>query len=1038
MRLQIERQKGNVLWSRTFFAGCLALSVLWMGNIPVYAAGMPGSMHQKENPLGRATGVIVDAKTHETLPGVTVAIWQGGSIVKGTTTDLDGKFSIELPTGDFELRISLVGYKSSVLKQRDLKAGMTVKLEEDAKEIGEVVVNGFFAKNKNSFTGAVKQLNSVELKQVSGTSIISAISALTPGMEMVQNTRMGSNPNQVPELILRGMSSFSNEGQSVNQPTIILDGTEISMQDLYDLDMNEVESINILKDASATALYGSKAANGVIVITRKPIKESTLRVAYNFSGNVQFPVLGDYDVLNAYDKLRYEKLAGLYDGKGEIDPETKLPKQYELDRLYNERYQAIRRGQNSDWLAQPARTSFSHDHSLRIYGGAANLRYELSGRYANNKGVMKGDYRHRYNLGFKLDYYVGNLQISNRTTYSEISTKDSPYGSFSQYVQMNPYDAMYNADGTANTNLAWDQDNPLYEAQLGSFSKDGTRSLSNSTDFRWEINKEFRLTGHFNVTSLTGWETIFTSPKSRTFKDETDLSKRGSRVQSSSTSLDYSGNLVGSYNKFLKDESLVSLTAGWEINRSQNVTEKTYAIGFFNDALSFIGNAAGYPTDKDKKPYGIQGESADVGFFVNGAYSFRNRYYADATYRTTGSSQFGENQRFGHFWSTGLGWNIRNEKFMEGVRDNIDLLKLRASAGYTGKVSFSPFQAITMYEYQNTYEYKNGIGAIPKAIGNVDLSWERTMTYNVGIDVSLFDRRLNFVLDAYLKQTKDLLLDKSKAPSTGVTSAKENIGELENKGIEYQLDGYIFRTPTFNWKLGTTGYINRNKVTKLSSALEELNKKNQEDADRYLAPLAQYAEGESVTALKLVRSAGIDPATGKEIYIKRNGELTFVYDPADKVLIGDTEPAFTGTINTSLYYKGFTLYALFSMRYGAWLYNTTRVTKVEGSDPKKNADQRVFDDRWKQPGDYALYKDIADSSRPEQTDRFAEKENTLTLSALNLSYEFPEKICSKMRMRNLRVGINFTDLFRLSTVKIERGTEYLYSQGFEITLSTIF
>lgn len=1037
MELQSEKPEKRNLFTVRSFVGLCMVAALWGVPLPVRAEAAEEMELQGEDRAKYVSGEVVDAKTGETLPGVGVAIWQGGNLVKGAASDLDGKFNLPKPMGDFEVRFTLLGYKTVIMKKKDVAPGMTVKLSEDTKEMGEVVINGYFAKDKNSFTGSVKQINSMELKQVSGTNLISAISALTPGMSMVQNTQMGSNPNQVPELVLRGMSSFSNEDQQVNQPTIILDGTEITMQDLYDLDMNEVESINILKDASATALYGSKAANGVIVITRKPIQESTIRIAYNFTGNVQVPILGDYDVLDAYEKLRYEKMAGLYDGKGEIDPETKLPVQYELDKLYNERYQAIRRGQNSDWLSQPARTSFSHDHSLRVYGGASNLRYELTGRFGDSKGVMKGDYRHRYNLGFKLDYFIKNkFQISNRTTYGEVSAKDSPYGSFAQYVQMNPYDAMYNADGTANTNLAWDLDNPLYEAQLGSYSKNGTRSLSNSTDFRWEINKEFRLTGHFNISSDSGWDDIFTSPKSRTFKNEPDLAKRGSKVQTSSSGVSYNGNLVASYNKFLKDESLLSLTGGWEINRSERKSEQTQVVGFFNDALSFIGNAAGYPTDL--LPYGTQAESADVGFFLNGSYSFRNRYYADATYRTTGSSQFGENNRFGHFWSTGLAWNIRNEKFMEGIRDKVDLLKLRASAGYTGKVSFSPFQAMTMYEYKNTYEYMNGIGAIPKTIGNIDLSWERTMTYNVGFDLSLFGQRLNFVLDAYLKQTKDLLLDKSKAPSTGVVSATENIGELENKGIEYQLDGYIIRNRDFYWKLGTMGYINRNKVTKLSSALEELNKKNQENAGRYIAPLAQYAEGESVTSLKLVRSAGIDPATGKEIYIKKNGELTFTYDPADKVLIGDTEPAFTGSVNTSLYYKGFTLYALFSMRCGAWLYNTTRVTKVEGSDPKKNADQRVFDDRWREPGDIALYKDISDSSRPEQTDRFAEKENTLTLSVLNLSYEFPDKICSKMRMRNLRVGINFTDLFRLSTVKIERGTEYLYSKGFEITLNTTF
>ena len=187
-----------------------------------------------------------------------------------------------------------------------------------------------------------------------------------------------------------------------------------------------------------------------------------------------------------------------------------------------------------------------------------------------------------------------------------------------------------------------------------------------------------------------------------------------------------------------------------------------------------------------------------------------------------------------------------------------------------------------------------------------------------------------------------------------------------------------------------------------------------------------------------MRSAGIDPATGKEIYIKRNGEYTFKYDPADKVLIGDTEPAYNGTFSTNVFWKGFSVYALFNFRMGAWIYNTTRVSKVEGSDPRYNADKRVFDDRWKEPGNVAIYKDIADSSRPEQTTRFAELENTLTLGTLNLSYEFSDKVCKKLKMRNLRTGINFTDILRLSTVKIERGTDYLYSQGFEMFLNVTF
>lgn len=982
-----------------------------------------------------AAGVVIDKKTGEPIISANVAVWAGGKLLTGTSTDFDGKFRIISPVSDFELRISFIGYREVVVSSRsDNLENLHVELVEEENTLNDVVITGFVTKNKETFTGSVTEMSGVELRKVSGTNLISAISALTPGMSMVENSSQGSNPNHTPELVLRGMSSFSNSGQQVNQPTIILDGTEITMQDLYDLDINEVDKITVLKDASATALYGSKAANGVIVITRKPILESTLRVQYNFTGNLQVPMLGDYNVLNASEKLEYERLAGLYDAKGAVNPVTGLPLQYEYDELYNQRYKAIAAGQNSDWLSQPARTALSQDHSLRVYGGASNLRYELTGRIGDTRGVMKGDYRKRYSIGFKLDYYINNsITISNRTTYQEIDVKNTPYGSFSQYVQMNPYDKMYNEDGTPNTNLSWDINNPLYEASLGSFSKSGERTLTNSTDFRWDISKMFLLTGRFNISSSAGSSDIFTSPKSLVYKNVTDLAKKGQYTKGSTNSSSYNGNLVGTFNKFFKDESLISLSVGWEINHAESSSETLQAIGFFNDHLSYIGNAAGYPTDS--KPYGSQAETADVGFFTTGNLSWRNRYFVDATWRTTGSSQFGENNRYGHFWSGGLGWNIMNEPFMKKVKKNFDVFKLRGSMGYTGKVSFSPFQAMTMYQYLNDYEYKNGIGAIPVTIGNVDLTWERTMNYNIGIDLSMFDRRLNLVVDAYIRNTTDLLLDKAKAPSTGVTTAKSNLGELQNKGIEFQLDGYIFRSNDFYWRLATTGYMNRNKITKINNALEEINKENQENADFYLTPLPQYAEGESVTALKLVRSAGIDPATGKEIYIKRNGERTFVYDPADKVLIGDTEPSYNGTFSTNLYWKGFSVYALFNFRLGAWVYNTTRASKVEGADPKFNADQRVFDDRWKQPGDHALYKDIADTSRPEQTDRFAEEENTLTLGSLNFSYEFSDKFCNRLKLRNLRLGVNFTDILRLSTVKIERGTDYLYSQGFEFYLN---
>lgn len=990
--------------------------------------------------LQKVKGTVIDAKTGQPLPGVTVAAMNNGQVIAGTATDENGNFILDLPAGVKDLTFTFVGYKAVTLPVLHSKKEMIVRLEEEVKAMDEVVVTGYFTKSKNSYTGAVKTIKSEELKTISATNIMAAISALTPGLNLVEKRELGSNPNHVPELLLRGMSSFSSSNRQVNQPTIILDKVEIGMKELYDLDMNEIDNITVLKDASATALYGSRAANGVIVIERKKLTEGNMRISYNFTGNVQFPYLKDYNVLDAAEKLEYERLAGLYTARqdqwGDVDTGKE---QYRLDRLYNERYKEVSRGVNTDWLSQPARTAFSHDHSLRIYGGVSNIRYELSGRFNNTQGVMKDDYRRRYGLGFKLEYRLLNrLTFSNRTNYNETDTKDTPYGSFKNWVDQNPYDRIFNKYGEPCRKLSWDNDNPMVEVMLGNYKKSSAKSLSNTTDVRWDINELFRIIGNFNISISDGIGENYISPESRIFKNETDLSKKGRLEKTNDNAVGWSGNMSASFNKLTENNSLISLILGTEIRKSRSETSTLKAAGFYDDALNFIGHANGYPTHNSQKPFGLQDVSTEVGFFGNGSYMYKNRYYADYVYRLSGSSKFGANQRFGQFWSGGIGWNLHNESFLKSGR--LDLLKLRASVGYTGKTNFSPFQAITMYKYDNTLEYLNGIGAVPQTIGNEDLKWEREFSYNIGADASLFGRRINATVDYYLKRTKDLVLSASKAPSTGVVEGMENIGEMENEGFEFSIDGMLIRNNDFWWQVGMNGSANKNRIKKISNALKKQNETNNNMAasQNLVKPLAQYEEGESTTALKVVRSAGIDPATGYEVFIKRDGSRTFLYSTDDKIVIGDTEPKFRGSVSTNIFYKGISCYLMGTFKCGGYLYNETRATRIEGNTGKTNVDRRAFDNRWKRLGDIAVYKNIGIHSTPEHTDRFVEKENVFTLRSVNLGYEFAPYICQKLMVRNLRIGINLTDILRFSNVKVERGLAYLYGNGFEFTLSTTF
>ena len=530
----------------------------------------------------KVRGHVIDAKTGQPMPGVTVVAMDGGGAVTGAATDADGLFTVNLPEDIRELTFTFVGYKSVTLPVQTDKE-MTVRLEEEVAEMDEVVVNGYFTKSKNSYTGAVKTITNDQLKSVSNTNIIAAISALTPGLNLVERSDLGSNPNRVPELLLRGMSSFSSGTRVVNQPTIMLDGVEISMEELYDLDMNEIENITVLKDASATALYGSRAANGVIVIERKKLAEGNIRVNYNLTGNVQFPYLKDYDLLNAREKLEYEKLSRLYtpeqDRWGSVDMDKE---QYRLDQLYNERYKEVARGVDSDWLSQPARTAFSHDHSLRIYGGASNIRYELSGRFNNTQGVMKDDYRRRYALGFKLEYHLPNqLTFSNRTNYNETDTKDTPYGSFRNWIDQNPYDRIYDEYGNPNRNLSWDNWNPMIDAKLGNFTLNSNKSITNTIDIRWDINDLFRITGNFNIAVSEGNGEKYISPDSKAFKDETDITKKGRLEISNSRSVDWAGNINGAFNKLTENNSLISMIIGAEIRKNRSENSSLKAAGFF-------------------------------------------------------------------------------------------------------------------------------------------------------------------------------------------------------------------------------------------------------------------------------------------------------------------------------------------------------------------------------------------------------------------------------------------------------------------------
>ena len=969
----------------------------------------------------------------EPLPGVTVRL---ENTSMGTATNFEGVFSFRLPVEKGKLILSFVGFKTKGVEFKLPSDTLKIVLEEEVENVEEVVVTGYFNKAKESFTGSEVTIETEELKKVGALSITQALSAFDPSIRLAESLTNGSNPNVLPDITIRGENGFDLRANAddattnPNAPLYILDGVEVSAERVYDMDVNRVEAITILKDASATALYGSRASNGVIVITTIRPKSGQIRVSLNANYNISVPDLRDYNLMNAEEKLEYERLAGLYQ-------DTDYLEQCKLDELYNSRLEEVRKGVNTYWLSQPLTTSLNQRYSINFEGGDEYFRYGIDLRYDTDKGVMKQSGRDRLGINLTFNYNIGtNFFIRNDLAVDNVKAKNSPYNEFYLYANQNPYDRIYDENGKFVEKLSSGDWNPLYNAHLAKKNTSTYTSIQDNFNIDWRIIPALRLQGRISYTRQFDKRDLFKSPESLDYSTETDPKKKGTYFRSNSQSDKFDGNLTLQYNKVLGVHSL-NVGVGSNLTESTEEGDSYTGVGFVNPNMIFIGAATSFK--ENSSPDGSYDKSRLVGFFGNVNYGYDNRYFLDLSFRTDGSSKFGRNSRFAPFWSVGVAWNVHKEAFWSG--DEKSSLKLRASVGSTGTTNFSSTQALTTYNYDFSKIYNGVFGVSLAGYGNPELKWQNTISYNVGVDMTLLKGLVTFNGDFYIKNTENLLLPLTVAPSTGFSSYVENIGKLRNTGIEGRLRLNLIRDTQrdLRWNVTLSAFHNKSKITKLSNQLEEINKyANSDWYNQGTVVYRQYEAGRSQTALMMVRSGGIDPATGNEVYIKRNGELTFEYDANDKVKCGDMKPTIEGNVNTNLTWKGFTLYMLFKYQFGAKAYNGTLASKVEGANPYKNADKRVLYDRWKEPGDHAKFRRIDDRTSPYQTTRLVFDNDLFSLSSVSLSYELPREISQKIYADRVRLMLSTTDVFRLSTIKQERGTSYPFARTFNLSLNVTF
>jgi TonB-linked SusC/RagA family outer membrane protein len=1012
----------------------------------------PALGKESQKPV-KITGIVTE-NNNIPLPGASVHA--EGTMI-GMVTNNDGSFELNVPEGTKRLVISFMGKKTQYVDIAG-RSSVKVNLEDMELSINQVVVTGIFKKKRESYTGSLTTISSDELKMSGNRNILSSIRNIDPSFNITDNLTYGSDPNHLPDITIRGRTSMdvnvrnlqeeSSIQSSSNLPLFIMDGFEVSLQRVMDMDEELVESITILKDASATAMYGSRGANGIVVITLKRPEVGKLRVSYRGSINVETPDFTSYNLMNSSEKLQYEKAAGLYNSIINTSQEN-------LTELYNQRLIEIERGVNTYWLKYPVQTGIGNRHSVRVDGGADNFTYAGSLSYNNILGVMKESSRNTFTGNLFFQYAHKGLKFQNDLYIIYNSNTNSPYGAFSDYTTANPIYTPYDDEGhlkkmlvqpISGTNTPQLVGNPLYNATLPSRDDGSYLNFQNNFAVEWNISQDLNFRGNIGISRQQSRTDKYLSRDHTSFDtgDYTgeNFNMRGSYTYGTGYQFSYEGSATLNYNKTFNEKHLLYVGLSANIEEEKNDTYTIQARGFSSSNMMNLGMAGAYALGS---PGSSEQHSRRLGSILNVNYTYDRRYFVDFSGKLEGSSKFGSNDRIAPFWSAGIGWNLHNEKFFS-KQDKINTLRIRFSYGTTGSQNFSSYQALTTYRYFGSENYKFWNGAYMIGLGNPDLSWQKTNQANLGIESSMFNGRLRINLDLYDKLTEALLTDINLPTAGGFPSYKANVGEVSNRGIELDANLFIIRNGAkgITWTLGGNLAHNTNKILKISNALEFLNSELMKDAGSN--PSFLYKEGQSMNTIFVVRSLGIDPATGSELFLNKDGERVYTWDASDKVPCGVNEPKVWGNIRTMFRWKHLTFNATLSYRLGGYIYNQTLVDKVENislsrqvNNPWGNLDKRALYERWQNPGDVSYFKNIKDFSTTYASSRFVMKENAINLNSMNLTYEFSTKWLKKnLKFDFLSLGLYAEDVFYLSTIKQERGLTYPFARTYSLSISARF
>ncbi len=979
-------------------------------------------------------GEVMDTEGNP-LPGVTVLL---KGTTTGTSTNTNGEFRFPATqTSKSVLVFSFIGMKSV---EKDVTPGkrIVVRMEEDVTGIEEVVITGIYSRDKNSYTGSATTYSAQELKMVGAQNVIQSLKTLDPAMLVVESKQWGSDPNRMPKIEIRGKTSvvglqaeFENDP---NQPLFILDGVETTLETIINLNIDRVASVTLLKDAASTAIYGSKAANGVIVVETKSPEAGQLRLSYNGNYGISFADLSDYNLMNASEKLEFELLAGRYSPlegyEGFVDKLQKMSDYYA-------RLKGVLRGVDTYWLSEPLRTVFNHSHNVYIDGGDQAMRYGLGISYNNRDGVMKKSNRDGIGVNIDLIYRKKGLLFSNKASL-DISNSEREPVAFSEFSRANPYYQKRLDNGTIPMYLervtgihGEDMFNPLYVWNIENTNTSKDLALRDNFTMEWTVFDALRTRARLGFSKSITKSEAFKSPNHVDFL-ETEKLKKGSFSFSQNESFSYNGDLNITFGKIFKNVHQVNFVGGWSFNESRSESSGYNVVGFNDDFHKNPAYSTGFR--ENQKPTYSKNHRRSTSFFMNLNYAYNNRYLMDFNLRADGTSVFGSNKLFSTTWSVGLAWNVHNEEFVKQL-GWVNNLKIRGSIGNPGNENFDAYISQKTYVYNVELQNMFGASALIEKYGNKDLEWQRTLDKNIGVDLSVLSNRIRVSFDYYFKDTDPLLVSIGMPPSAAATNLYTNLGRQVSRGWTAALNYVFLRKQDVSCSINMNARANHSEFRDVGDKLEYMNKVGSSTV------LNRYYEGGSPDDLWAVPSLGIDPSTGREVFLKKDGTQTFSYSASDEVVVGSSVPDVEGIIGMSLYYKKLSASVNFRYRLGGETKASALHEKVENINEdniSKNQDRRALYDRWKNPGDKAKFKAIDDYSSTPLSSRFVVTENTFSGESISIGYDLDASWLRGAGIEGMNVRFYMNDIFRISSFKEERGLDYPFARSLSFSLGVRF